>query len=570
MSGATNQILKLHDNLQRSRRAVLYKGGTVGEVAAFDNLPGEIESIPAGDANYVLVNDTDVAYRKQILPGALPLAKLKSIGGMTYKSENLLNPALFDETKEMVSGLTATNNGDGSITISGDGYVELYSMAYILYSGTRFNADGMYLSIDKTLPENLAICAYGYPTNEEGNYQGETFYWITGDSTSVALSGWVSDIFITRSHLAESNYVVADNLTIKPMLSRGSVKPYEPYYEGLRDSKVTALKVYGANLFNDAAFLQSHGFTLKEDGYWHGETQWQDIWVNTEQREGQISISYTVELLSIEGTNQYYPMFFYVYYTDGTYNQIATLVYNASGIKYIKGTSTAGKTVKKVLWGSSQKGTLRIKDIMLNRGDTPASYFPYKAEPTTYTIPSAVQALDLYGHGVTDSNTAVTHTGVVDLNNEQYINPLRKLVLDGVSEGKKATKVQQLNGYNNFLLAIDGTYASPRALDITHFNVNYANNAGNAYLIGAQLSLFPYDQTLTTLPTFNAWLKEMYDKGTPVECVYAVAEPEVTDISAELEGFDPIISIEPTCEVEVVNEPEHAVPNTIAYLRRIT
>ena len=279
----TEQLIKAKNNLVKSRRAIVHKGGTVGEVAKFDNLPEEIISIPSGDSNYLLVTDTDTAYKKQILPGALPLMNLKSIGGMTYKSENLLNPAFFDETKEMAQHLTVTNNKDGSITISGDGYVEMYSMGYILYNDTRFNVDGMYLSIDKPLPENLAILAYCYPTNEEGNYQGEAFYWIYGDSTSVALSGWVESIFITRASNATSDFVVANNITLKPMLSRGSVKPYEPFYEGLRDSKVTALKVYGANLFNDAAFLQSHGFTLKEDGYWHGETQWQDIWVNRTQ-----------------------------------------------------------------------------------------------------------------------------------------------------------------------------------------------------------------------------------------------------------------------------------------------
>ena len=43
--------------------------------------------------------------------------------------------------------------------------------------------------------------------------------------------------------------VTFSNVIVKPMLNKGSTAlPYEPYFDGLRDSKVTEVKSVGANL----------------------------------------------------------------------------------------------------------------------------------------------------------------------------------------------------------------------------------------------------------------------------------------------------------------------------------
>ena len=123
MTTVAEQIIQLKQNLDNSRQTVLLKGGSVGDIPAFDNLANEIESIPSGDANYVFVDDTDTAYKKQILAGAAPLAKLKSIGGMTYKCNNLI-PFPYANGKEAgytetINGITWTVNADGSITANG-------------------------------------------------------------------------------------------------------------------------------------------------------------------------------------------------------------------------------------------------------------------------------------------------------------------------------------------------------------------------------------------------------------------------------------------------------------------
>lgn len=81
------QLEKLPINLSACRNAILYKGGNIGAVAKFNNLAREIDTIPSGDPSYLLVDDTDTTYRKTILSGALPTAKIKSVGGMTYKDE---------------------------------------------------------------------------------------------------------------------------------------------------------------------------------------------------------------------------------------------------------------------------------------------------------------------------------------------------------------------------------------------------------------------------------------------------------------------------------------------------
>lgn len=101
-------IANVEKNLANCRKVVVNKGGTVGEVADFDNLASEIESIPTGDVNYVLVDYT-TAYTNVILSGAYPLAKIKSVGGKTHKDR--IKGTLEDTTNIRI----VSKNAEGEI-----------------------------------------------------------------------------------------------------------------------------------------------------------------------------------------------------------------------------------------------------------------------------------------------------------------------------------------------------------------------------------------------------------------------------------------------------------------------
>lgn len=557
-----SELTKTASYLRSARNAIAGRGGEISATAGLKDLPMAIFNIPA-DSSLGFYSDNTVAYKKTTLANAKEKILLNEIGGMTYKSENHLNPAFFDATKEIASGLTITNNGDGSITINGDGYVEQYSMVYTLYSDTRIYADGMYLSIDKPLPENLAILVYSYGTNEEGNYQGETFYWIHGDVTSVALSGWVESIFITRDFEATSDYVVADNLTIKPMLSRGSVKPYEPYYEGLRDSKVTALKVYGANLLrypyyhstftrNGVTFTDNGDGTVTVNGTATARTLFRcRVSSDFTLPKG----AYTLSGCPSGGSTSTY------YINSDFYNKSTWVMGIAdkgeSATKDSSSKEYTGVSCDIVIMPGTVCNNLLFKP-MINLGTKAASqYYPYK-EPTTYALPEAVQALDGYGDGFYNVYNQIRRNRITfdGVGAATYTKSCSRLILNGsedwvVSTSKANTFVLHWGVTTEF--GYTSEYEPFKSYDLAGTtNGIYMSNSSFAYIT---------DKRYTTAEEFKAHLAEK-----PLIVLYSTTTPEITDISAELAGFDPFIYVEPTGEIEFVNEYENAVPSTITYI----
>lgn len=62
--------------------------------------------------------DTDSKYTKTVPAGAMPYASLNEVGGETVVWNQLVNHANIGASKEQ-NGITFTNNGDGSVTVSG-------------------------------------------------------------------------------------------------------------------------------------------------------------------------------------------------------------------------------------------------------------------------------------------------------------------------------------------------------------------------------------------------------------------------------------------------------------------
>jgi hypothetical protein len=237
MSIAT-QLIKAKNNLDNSRKTIVYKGGTVGEVAKFDNLASEIASIPSGDVNYLLVDDTDTAYRKQILAGASPLAKIKSVGGMTYKCNNLI-PFPYTYASRDLYGINFTVNNDGTVTLNG-----------------TFDSDD---ERDFILAENLYLPAGTYTLSGISSHPKACymFGWIKKADGSMSyptktITLEQGDYILRLTIRFNANLGTVSNLVVKPMLNEGETAlPYEPYFEGLRDTKVTSLVSHGKNFLPD-------------------------------------------------------------------------------------------------------------------------------------------------------------------------------------------------------------------------------------------------------------------------------------------------------------------------------
>lgn len=561
-----SELTKTASYLRSARNAIAGRGGEISATAGLKDLPMAIFNIPA-DSSLGFYSDNTVAYKKTTLANAKEKILLNEIGGMTYKSENLLNPAFFDATKEIASGLTITNNGDGSLVINGAGEVAAYQTEYnvLPLDSPRIYGEGVYLSIDKPLPENMAILVWTYATSDPNDYSGESFNWLEGDMTSIALYNWIGAIFITGSpSSASGGSVSADNLTIKPMLSRGSVKPFEPYFEGLRDSKVTALKVYGANLLRYP--------------YFHGTTTINGV-TFTDNGDGTVTANGTATaraLFRCHVSNRFnLPKGAYTlsgcpsggslstYYINCDFYNKSTWVMGIAD----KGESASKDASNKTYTGVScdiviMQGTVcnnLLFKPMINLGTKAApQYFPYKAEPTTYALPEAVQALDGYGEGFYTVYNQIRQNRITfdGVGAATYTKSCYRLILNGsedwvVSTSKANTFVLHWGVTTEF--GYTSEYEPFKSYDLAGTtNGIYMSNSSFAYIT---------DKRYTTVEEFKAHLAEK-----PLIVLYSTTTPEVTDISAELGNFDPFIYVEPTGEIEFVNEYENAVPSKITYI----
>ena len=95
--------------------ALKLKGGTA-EVATYKDVPAAIYDLPVGDTSYLSVKDTNEAYGKSILKGALGYAVIDEIGGALTQvrntdSANILNPSVF--LGGCIQGLTS----DGGLSV---------------------------------------------------------------------------------------------------------------------------------------------------------------------------------------------------------------------------------------------------------------------------------------------------------------------------------------------------------------------------------------------------------------------------------------------------------------------
>lgn len=210
------------------------------------------------------VTDATTAYQKSVPAGALSYAGVNSLGGMSYKCENLLNIANVAETT--TNGITYKVE-NGVITLNG-----------------TCNNDSTAIGIPITPYTTIANQTYQYSLfNNTANTSilgirlttaGTTRYEILGSSitapnltvTRTRDNSVVLDLLVIRCNTS----TVFNNFIFKPMFVLGSTAPteYQPYFDGIRDSAVTSL--VGAETITIPAAIQAldgYGWGVNETCY---------------------------------------------------------------------------------------------------------------------------------------------------------------------------------------------------------------------------------------------------------------------------------------------------------------
>ena len=234
----TSRIGALEKSLRSSRKAVLGRGGEISLAAGYKDLPEAIYKIPA-DASLAYRSDDSVAYRKVVPSGAEEYAQVAKVGGMTYKCKNLTNA--------------------GTVQVNESAYVNIS-----LSAGTTYYLS-TYITSDDTDNTNENVMAL--------RFEDDTYYFVgvpRGKRTPVSFTPSKNVNRLTL--FAGQNFPTSagDTATWADiMITTENTDVYEPYFEGLRDTKVTELVSEGANLLPrawiDTQTINGVTFTVQED-----------------------------------------------------------------------------------------------------------------------------------------------------------------------------------------------------------------------------------------------------------------------------------------------------------------
>ena len=465
--------------------------------------------------------DDTATYTKTIPKNSANYAQIKTICGMTRKCTNLLTYPYTNRTLT-VNGVTFTDNGDGSITINGTAEADL--LYRLLPAGTRFSdlgiADG----------ETLTYSAKYIGNSSNG------FSISSGSTIAVSKDGFVtftadgSATFSLRIWVRSGTTIT--NETIYPMLNRGSeVLPFEPYFEGLRSAPVTEVESVGVNIWDE---------------------QWK---IGTYNNNPMVM---SKNKIPVQPNTKYYfkspvapanGIWFY----DASLKAISSsTVYPAANSSF----TTPDRAYYMEFRMSTTYGETYNNDICISisNAETKGKYFPYIHN--TLPIPEAVQALDGYGWGI--SNTVYNY---IDFEKKQFVKRVGYKVIDNVRKAEYEYANVQFYAVYKPTDFIGYQYTSNSYI-VPHFT-QFEGDWGNATHIGQTTGKATYSSLWFGFPV-GTTIEEAKATLIGLPLYYELAEPIITDIS-DILSVDNYIEVEGGGTLTFINESNYDVPNSVDY-----
>ena len=469
--------------------------------------------------------DNSVAYVKTVPENALPYAEVTKIGGMTRKCTNLIDGANKSlETHVYNVSITAgdyiciVRNPNGSL----DGI-----RTGVTFAATFRDASGA-----------VIVSAV---------HNGVT---ITAEQASQ-----ISKLYVAF----DSAYYTGGFATVTHQLNRGLVAlPYEPYFEGLRSAPVSELVSEGANLFNIDEHLGDKVTKIDESSFTHTGVS-SDILASVPVIVGK---TYTVSgyiggknaisglaLSVMDGQNT-------IYANDDSLLGIKTGV--TMELQYVSITFVAVSD-----YISLNSIGREVKELMLNIGDTALPYRPYFKR--TLPIPEAVRPANGINENVYDyiewceDGTRKKHKCV------------EKVVFDG-TEPWLFSDNQYVAGYTRWDVSMSLQGSKYEQCLCNKYESTSANKPGCWFnnQVNANFQFRIATTEFATVDELKTQLAKWYADGDPLTVIYAIAEPEVTDISDILTA-DNLVEVQAYGSMTPVNEFGYAVPTEITYqLKEIT
>lgn len=510
------------------KRTISLTGAITGAVE-FDGSTDVIMNTMSAMESTQLIKDSEIAYSKDLpVTNVSKYATVTEIGGMTRKCTNL-----FDENNVTANQAIGTNG-------------KPYNATEYCYSSPIAVSEGKAYRF-----QNIAW--FNYYTDDK----------TPTDSNHISQNSGMTDTAPVGAKFVRLS-VKSENIG-SAMLNKGETAiPYEPYFTGLRDAKVTAVESVGVNLYCGSKTTEYSGNNITYK--WDKEEQIITITstssVTTElfvPLENVIDIvggeTYSIKSVILENTSTLNWLFGICdsnrrYATSEGYSALSDI----TSVKTYTFAKDAHIDMLHIFVSSGGAGSVNVKfKLMLNKGTTALPYSPYFKR--TFPIPEAVQALEGYGQGIS----------------KEYHN---KIVLDPASGVKKFVKNVGVVDLGTLAWYLRGNQGNTFTADGTILGYKYGLNGlcvkyETSTRVDSDKTIFMYNSYLgnniisitdtdyTDAATFKAAMNG-------VMLVYELATPTETDIS-DCFGEDNLIGVEAGGTIIAANEYEYDVPFTINY-----
>lgn len=361
-----------------------------GKISSFDKRIENLEAAVSPGLVTPTIDDA-IAYRKTVPKGVLPNAAVCEVGGMTYRCENLAIPNIFTQ---WLTTANIADDGKITMTCTGDG-----TPFCIAFKATLKAGESYYVKLHNinSISRVVFFKDSNASTGSLMGFTSEGVYTATSDIT-IYIGVYMHDN--VASGTVGSCYV---------MLNKGSTAlPYQPYFEGLRDSKVEAIESVGANLISfpynsNEEKINGVNWTVNPDG---------TVVANGTADGGNSAFYLTDELMLSAGdyvisgvpASAGYNATVTMYCVDDEGQQIP--IKTSSGeYSYVNAFGdgalaiTIPRRAKATIYTQVIKGSTCSNLVfkpMLNRGSTALPYTLYFRE----SLPIPADALDGFGHGV--------------------------------------------------------------------------------------------------------------------------------------------------------------------------
>ena len=559
--------------------------------------------------------DDSITASKMVPANACSYAEVNKIGGMSYKSRNLIRFPYYNTYREYM-GVTWTVNDDGSVTGTGtadQGHYPDFKLCYkgwILPEG-KYTLSGIPGGFGQSV--YIRMCF----VREDGTNAKivDCFSSDTAKTFTVDFEYAYIDLYIRQALNTTLN-----NVTFYPMLNEGDTAlPYE-LFDGLRETKVEELRSKGANLADvgyttaDWVFMNGHGniISIAENsiegrgakGAEPYTTYNTNGWLTCPQgrlklkplKKGDlISLSYDFEILELPSD-----------YTNSTIKVACgfSFIENANVLLWAKpeiNFALGVQRVKSTFEITEAEANLtpnvriafnslhaRVSNIMINYGEV-APYKPYRSEAVdTFQISEELRAfLEPYGYGLGVNSEFYNY---IDFERKVFVQNVARKIFDG---GEAIAAGTTSVGYVCFSYRLPyPALDREEAINLVsnHYKLStsskYINSAGNdeENLISANgyyLSWFDrevsggecpdidgedfYEIINTMASEMTAKLKDLHDAKNPLMVDYILATPNEIDISTYLSD-DNFIEVEGGGLIIPVSDYEYPAPTEITYM----